>query len=114
MSLMDEVRDQVIAGEGVVTLEMWRLREAVGAGKLGTRVRGDIARELAARGLGHVPGMLPTSQSERVRLYLRNTRIGEVLEAAATPDADNDAKLRRLLRSDDADVLSQVRRIVCC
>lgn len=57
-----------------VTVRMFALREAYGAGRLGVHVRRNISDELSGLGLGHFPAELPDDQEKLVRLFKLGSR----------------------------------------
>lgn len=112
----DEISKDVEQAGGLKTFQMETLRNAAGAAKLGANVRAEIKKNLAKRGLGHVPVQnLPSYQHEQVRLYKRGTTVGDLMEAAVTPGPGNDSKLLEALGSEDskhAEVLAAIRELL--
>ena len=111
----DALRDEVHSSDGVLTVQAWRLRDALGAGRLTERINGQISDALAQRGLGHVPREavdLPTSQYDPVRIYDRTSTIGKVIEAAHNPTDETDEYLREAIDDRAVRILEQVRVLV--
>lgn len=109
------IKNEVEGNGGVKTFQMERLRDAFGAGRLGTNVCEDISRELAGLGLGHIPEVLPTYQYEPVRIYRRGTRLAEVIDIILKPGEKNDNEL--LVRfgkaePNHADTIAKIRELV--
>lgn len=109
----DELRNKVSEQGGVLTVTMGTLRDAHGAGKLGSTVRENITKELRSRGLNHAYEELPSYQSDKVRLWLMGTPAGDLIEAVYNESAGTDKMIRDAVQSDAADVLEKVRELVC-
>ncbi len=71
----DAIKAAVEQNGNVLTIPMLRLREAIGAGKLGNQITGQISKDLAGMGLAHVPIELPQYQDKLVRLYKLGTAV---------------------------------------
>ena len=115
MENFDRIKDEVNNAGGVLTLQAWRLRDAVGAGRLTERINASISKELRSRGLGHVPFQvehLPTYQDQEVRVFDATTSLGRVISAAHEPGADTDALLRESVNGEASNILEQVRILV--
>ncbi len=110
----NSITEQVARGNGVSTVMMGDLRDAHGAGKLGTTVVENIVAQLASTGLGHVPE-LTTSQWDEVRIYRKGTPVGRLIEAAKTVGQDNDETLRQSVGKDVRvqGLIEQIRELVC-
>lgn len=109
----DEVLALVESSQGVRSFPMGTLRDVHGAGKLGTIVVGSISKQLDQRGLSHFPDPLPLNQLEYARIYKRNSRVGELLQAAQAVDTKSNQILRRIAESKADDALKRIRDIVC-
>lgn len=110
---MDEIGQAVDNKGGVLSLSMSSLRDASGKGRLGINVLHGIQENLRGLGLGHYPRELPNNQNEIVRLYRYGNPLAELIEAVFTPGEENDELLRRRSEQKEADVLRQVRELVC-
>lgn len=109
----DELREKVEQNGGVLTVTMGTLRDAHGAGKLGSTVRENITKELRSRGLDHAYDELPAYQHDKVRIWLMGSPAGSLIEAVVNESADSDKVIREAVQSDAADVLDKVRELVC-
>jgi hypothetical protein len=105
--------DLVDRNEGVITCDMGSLRDAHGAGKLGTTVVANISEELDGRGLGHIPPQLPVYQDEKVRIYKKSSSVGKIIDAVEHIDRKHDDYLRRLSKGDSEKTLKKIRELVC-
>jgi hypothetical protein len=110
---LGELKEAVVANGDVLTLPMEALRDAYGAKRAGRIVREDLAKKLAGVGLGHFPDQLPTYQHELVRLYTLGSRIHDLINAVSGPSEDNDEVLKEAAGGEEAEVLRQVRALVC-
>jgi hypothetical protein len=109
------VKNEVESNGGVKTFQMERLRDAFGAGRLGTIVCEEISRELAGIGLGHIPEVLPTYQTEPVRIYRRGSLLAEVIDIILKPGEKNDTELLTRFGKTDlnhADTIAKIRELV--
>jgi hypothetical protein len=112
----DDIKKLVDEDGGVTTVDAADLRDAQGAGRLSTGIMKKISKNLANRGLGHVPydaEQLPTGQWEQVRVFNRASQVGEVLIAAHEPGEEGDAILREAVTGDARRLLEQVRDLIC-
>lgn len=96
-----QLKKYVASQDGVVTVDMARLRAIKGAERLGNEVRKEIQRELERNGLGFLPAVgdepeLPRYSEELVRLYVRGSTVGRFIEALNDLGADSDKRLRAL------------------
>lgn len=110
---LEEVGEAVDKADGLLTVSMLELREAVGAGRLGKHIPVQISRSLESLGLGHVPRVLPQSQNSLVRIYRRGSEAERLLKAAMEPGSAHDEYLLEMLQQTAADKLAQIREIVC-
>jgi hypothetical protein len=73
------LEDRVIKAGGLLEVSMEELRDAEGAGKLGSHVRDAIGRHLRQRQLFVLGGRLPNDQRARVWLIAQNSPDGQFL-----------------------------------
>ncbi len=114
----DELRAEIDSEGGIKVIPAWRLRDAAGWAKLGVNVIVDIANQLRDHDLGTLPvgRPLPTNQYADVRVYSKNSRVGQVVDAVISPSAKGDQLLREVGLDDSNDaiaVLDRVRQLVC-
>ena len=115
MSDWGQLKSEVEENGNVLTVSMERLRDALGAGKLGVNVRSNISKELAGMGLGHVPEELPAYQHEQVRLYKRGTQVGGTIETVLSPGQKKDQTIAERFgeeQPDYASIVDQIRELV--
>ena len=110
---MTALRGEIDDHDGVLCATMARLRDAYGAGKLGSTVVQNISRELAKHGLAHFPPELPADQLQEVLVYRQGTPVADVIHAVASPSPAGAATLRRVAQSNDAATLARIRELVC-
>jgi hypothetical protein len=115
MKTWDELKTAVIANNNIHTVTMESLRDLNGSGKLGVHVIEEIQDALASRGLGHVPQELPSSQNDQVRLYVRGTEIGHLIETVLNVGEQNDKRLLEFAgktKPDYGAVIEKIRALV--
>ena len=112
---MEKIKAEIEAAGCIKRYEMWRLRDAAGWGKLGSRVVVDIANELEANGIGYLPAnqTLPTDQNRVVSLYIKSSPLGRLVQAVLEPSKNGDERLREAGSSDAAQVVERIRSLVC-
>lgn len=76
-----DLRDDVDTHDGVLSVNMWTLRQISGKSRLKSQVVAGIANDLIDIGLGHFPAELPRNQNGWVTLYRRSSPGGELLDA---------------------------------
>ncbi|WP_046468662.1 hypothetical protein [Allosalinactinospora lopnorensis] len=98
-------------GYGVT--EMVHLRDLTGKQRLKRLVCEKIADSLYKHGIGHVPADLPRYQDAEVRLYLRETLIGGMIDAVLFPDEEGDEVLIHAAAAEKAawDARERLRKI---
>lgn len=100
---------------GVLTIGMKELKDLYGAGRLGTQVRANITLALKYHRLSFL-GELPNDERDQVRLYIRGTRVGRIIEAVGTSDPRGDRELRAVADSNDKtemkSMITQLRRVL--
>ena len=109
----DELNQLVTQSQGVLTVRMEGLRDALKVRRLGIHVRTEIHRKLQGLGLGHYPPDLPTYQEEPVRVYKLGSPVAELIQALTQPSLTHDEKLRRAGGGEAEDILNQIRALVC-
>jgi len=110
-----EIKEKVETKGNVLTVTMFELRNATGKDKLGVHVLTEIRKNLEDVGLGHIPQELPSNQGEPVRLYKRDTLVGEIIDMVLSPSEQNDRKLREQFSEsavDYARIIEQIRDLV--
>lgn len=107
------LRAEVDRHEGILCVEMARLRDAHGAGKLGSTVVQSISKAVAGQGLGHFPQELPTSQDAFVYLFRLGSPVADLFHHLAHPSPAGAEHLRDAAGGADAAVLAKIRELVC-
>ena len=107
-----ELKAEVEANDGVLTVDMLTLRQIHGAERLGINVRYNIHQQLAGNGLAHYPRTLPDSQHAYARIYKQGSRAAEIIGAVLEPDPDKDAIIRKAGDETHQDVLRKIRELV--
>jgi hypothetical protein len=111
-ALLDEVKQN----GGVVTVNMGRLRDVHGAGKLGNIVVESIAEQLKGVGLGHVPTALPTSQWMPVIVYRNGTPVARLIGAVNKVEEGSADIIRQFAntgKNADSAIVRKIRELVC-
>jgi hypothetical protein len=110
---MEAVREAVEQNQNVLTVEMYDLREAYGAGRLGVHVRANISAELEGLGLGHLPPTLPDAHYEHVRIYRKGSPAARLIAAVLEPGTENDEAIRQAVAKELATIIKQIQELVC-
>jgi hypothetical protein len=115
---LESIRREVIDSQGVLTVDMAKLRDAYGAGRLGRYVLDGIKEELRKEGVhfisdsldGHPGEQLPNNQYDVVRLYILDSLIGKIITAAYTVDREGEGD--RILRAvNESDATKQIQEL---
>lgn len=108
------LRDALVEHGDFGRTGMGRLRDLHNALRLGAKVREEISERLHDHGIGHLPPALPGNQDAEVRLYLKNTPVGELITAVLEPTRRGDELLVGAVsgRGDDAEKLRMIAEIV--
>jgi len=109
------LREQIEAEGGIATVSMEELRDHAGWERLGVNVVRDIASKMRRGGLATLPSMetLPISRQAEIRVYVTDSRVGDIIAAVIEPNAKGDKLLREIGGDDASDVLKAVRELVC-
>jgi len=107
-----DLAEQTAARGDVLNVEM-KLRDIHGAGKLGVHVAQNISDRLNSLGMGHFPEVLPQQQWEQVRIYIRGSAVGKLIEAALTINSSSNRTLRDAANNEDSQVVKKIRELVC-
>ena len=110
---LEELRDAMPERQNVMTVPMWVLRNAHGAGRIGIHVKMNISRQLHGLGLEHYPSDLPDSQDDYVRVYKQGTRVAAIYAAMLNPNPSRDQLLREAASGAADEILAAVRELVC-
>lgn len=113
MDNIQELRAEVDKSDGLLKIDMATLKRIKGAGRLGRVVREEISRELEGQGMGHIPADLPPNQEDEVRLYVLGSAIADVVRAVLEPSDRGDEALRAVGNNEAAEIVKQVRALVC-
>jgi hypothetical protein len=112
-SSMDQLLELVRSNGDVLTVSMDNVRDAYGAGRLGVHVRDGISKRLHGLGLGHYPPAIPESQFALVRVYRLGSSVADLIDAVLNPGVNHDDELRQTVAGESADLLRQLRELVC-
>jgi hypothetical protein len=110
---LDQFREEVISSGGALTVQMERLRNIHGYGRLGKYVTDEISFNLRGRGLGHVPAQLPLSQNDYVLVFQMGSPLERAVEAVRSPGPDSADVLKELVNVEASLVLTKIRQLVC-
>jgi hypothetical protein len=95
-----------------MSLDVADVRDACGVRRLAKLNVARVDNALRKEGLGSCPRTLGgKKQGERVRLFVKGSRIGRFLEAARAFNASSDETLREL-SSDVGDKLERIRAVL--
>lgn len=107
-----ELRARVEEGGGILAVSMVDVRDAGEARRLRNNVRERLARALQNEGLGHLPPEpLPNDQNDFIRVYSRNSDLGEIVEAVLHPTDVGDERLRAAAGSEAGQAVEQLEAI---
>lgn len=109
---IETLKEELEENEGVLTVQMSKVRDACGYERLRENVVLAISETLELTGIGHVPKRLPMDQNAQVRIYLRKSIAGRVIDAALKPGSRNDDKLRELSAGGAQEKLDSIKEIL--
>ena len=109
----DSIKSTLDSCGGVLTVEMYELRDINGSGRLGPYVVEAISKQLAARGVGHFPEELPQIQWHKVRLFGLGGEISELYKLLADISEEGDEKLKEFTNDSAKEKIDRIRQIVC-
>lgn len=92
------IKEEVEKNDGVLTVTMEKLRTVHGSKKSGVNVRAEISETLAGMNIAHIPQELPSNQKELVRLYKKDTPMGNLIDTVLQPSERNDGELREQIK----------------
>ncbi len=107
-----ELRASVEERGGILAVSMADVRDAGEAKRLRGNVRERLERALQNEGLGHLPPEpLPNDQNKDIRVYSRNSDLGEIVEAVLLPTDVGDERLRAAAGSEAGQAVEQLEAI---
>lgn len=106
---VESIRARVVEAGGVLTISMKELKEMYGAGRLGVQVRERIGEGLNYNQL-YFLGELPNDEREEVRLYLKGSKAGRIVEAVGSVGAAGDQRIRDFAFGDEASEVNSLAR----
>jgi hypothetical protein len=110
----EELLGEVKQNGGVLNVDMGRLRDVHGAGKLGNIVVQAISEELDGQGLSHTPKELPTLQWKQVIIYRNGTPVSRLINAILNVEEGSSDVIRQFTtKNDDAATIKKIRELVC-
>jgi hypothetical protein len=115
-STLEELRDAVEHNENILTVPMWKVRDAYGAQRLKVHIRSGIHNELEGLGLAHMPATIPDDQNAILRVIKKGTPAAKLIAAARRVSADHpddDQLIRDAVSGDAKTTLQEIREIVC-
>ena len=109
----EALRDAVIASGDVLTVRVGDVRDAFQYGRLGVHVRSEISKRLNGLGIAHYPVEVPDWQERQIRLFRMGTPIADLIDAVLEPTTNHDDELKTAVSGGAADVLNQIKALVC-
>jgi hypothetical protein len=104
------------SNRGVIVLRVETIRDHCGYARLGIYVVQQMARKLDRAGIGFLPvesTEFPMNRNEKVALYLKSSRVGQVLEATRRPTLASSMQTFRAANTDDAaDLIEEIRSLI--
>lgn len=111
---LEELREVVEQNDNIVTVPMWKVRNAYGAERLKVHIRSGIHEALDGLGLAHMPRTIPDDQNEMLRVIKKGTPVAKLIAAARrVGDHDDDQLIRDTVSGDAKATLQEIREIVC-
>jgi hypothetical protein len=107
-----EIAAAVDAQDGIMTLFMWQVRDAHGAGRLGVNVCTQIASEFEEFGILHNPSKIPSDQWAMIRLWRGKSAVGRLIRATRKVGYEYDEQLRKAAAGEAHTVLAKVAALV--
>lgn len=108
----DQLNEIVDQNDGVVTVQMYHLRQAHDADRLGSLVRENISKRLQSKGLAHYPDELPSSQHDMARIYRLGTPVGDLIQAVLTPGEGHDETIRKAVSAEAQKALARIKEAI--
>lgn len=113
---VSELRD-IAEGEPVVVVTLEQLRDALGYRRIGTLVLAEMKQKLAGSGLGYFPRDIldnnsSPSQYEEIRVYLKDSNVGKIVESVFEPTVAGDTFLAGFNDNSDTSTLEEIRRLL--
>lgn len=97
MTTWNDLGTRVENAGNILSVSMEELRDLSNNGRLGRHVAKDIEKSLSRVGLGHIPSEIPTSQGELVRLYIKSSIVGKMIENVFIPGDEKDKEILKIM-----------------
>ena len=113
-STLEELREVVEQNENILTVPMWKVRNAYGAERLKVHIRSGIHEALEGLGLAHMPREIPDDQHDMLRVIKKGTHVAKLIAAVRrVGDPDDDQVIRDAVGGDAKATLQEIREMVC-
>jgi len=113
-STLQELREVVERNENILTIPMWKVRDAYGKERLKVHVRKGIHDELDGLGLTHMPYEIPADQNDLLRVIKKGTPVAKLIAAARrVGKPEDDQLIREAVAGDAKTTLQEIREMVC-
>lgn len=101
--------------QGMLKIQMRKLRDVAGYDRLGPHVVSEISEKLLAEGMTHLPNPLPHQDQERVvRIYVRDSIAWRLVQAGRNPSRAGDRVMRSaVIAMGKAEKFDLIKDIVC-
>ncbi len=111
---MKVIVDRVEAAGGLAPCTLGELREIANRGRLGPGVLEEVTRQLDGYGMEFYPYPdEPLRQSDEVRVIKRSSPVGQLVLSVLRPSTNGDARLLEAAEGANAEIVSQIRTLVC-
>ncbi len=115
---IEDLRNHLLE-EQIMVVSLQELREALDYKKLGPRVLVEVAQKLSGQGLGYFPrdtidNNVEPRAWEEVRVYLKDSALGKVVQSVLDPTESGDTYLLELADGDNsaAEMLDAIRKVL--
>jgi hypothetical protein len=88
--------DMISNNGGFLTIEMNFLRQISGHHRLSTKVNNTIKKALYKRGISHHPNDLPLNNNKKIRLYIKSSTAGSIINSILNVSNQEDSVIHEL------------------
>ena len=107
-----KLRDAIEDSGGILTIRAVRIRDIESNSRLKVNVRARISNELEREGIKHWADV-PANQNEPMTVFLKNSRLGALVELLDDPGADTAEEVLAMLEPGRSDaILAKIRKIL--
>jgi hypothetical protein len=92
----EDLLERINKNGGFLTIDSDHLRKISGHHRLGKNINSIIKKSLSKRGISYYPEDLRPNQNKKIRLYIKSSHAGSIIDAVLSANNDSDNLIHEL------------------